>query len=97
MDERTPAGNAPEEEEGKLFTFDITGPRVLRELAAIGFADIGDFAEIVREGNGVELRIRPSEEIPRRARAAMAGVKQGTRGIEIKLADKLSALEKLGI
>ena len=98
MDDRIGPGGAPltEEEEGKLYTFDITGPRVLRELAAIGFADILDYAEIVREGDGVELRIRPTEEIPRRARSAVAGIKQGTRGVEIKLADKLSALEKLG-
>lgn len=69
---------------------------MLRELAAIGFYDIRDVAEIVREGDSVELRIRPTDEMPRRGRAAIAGVKQGTRGVELKLGDKLGALEKLG-
>ena len=71
----------------------INPGRVLRELAGIGFADILDYVAVTPEG---ELALRPTEEIPPQARAAVVGIKQGPRGIEIKLADKLSALEKLG-
>ena len=75
----------------------LTGERVLEELAAIGFADIADYYD--EQGN-----MRPLDEIPPRARRAIVGLKIRSLGtgenqrevMEYELADKLTALDKLG-
>ena len=72
---------------------EITRERVLRELADIAFCDIADYCEIT---DGETLVLRPTAALSRSSRAAIVGIKTGTKGIEIKFADKLSALEKLG-
>jgi phage terminase small subunit len=80
----------------------ITQDRVLQELAAIGFADIGDFAGVAvtegldKAGNPIDIRqveIKPTDELDPVQRAAIASIKQGTNGIEVKLNDKIKALE----
>ncbi|MCF0120789.1 MAG: terminase small subunit [Oscillospiraceae bacterium] len=72
---------------------EITKERVLRELADIAFCDIADYCEITEDET---LRLRPTAQLSRSSRAAIAAIKTGTKGVEIKFADKLSALEKLG-
>ena len=70
--------------------------RVLNALCDIGFADITDYVEIVCGDGEPKLRFRDTSDIPPEKRAAIVAVKMGAEGVEIKLADKLSALEKLG-
>ena len=70
--------------------------RVMRELCDIGFADITDYVEVVSDDGEPKLRFRDTSDISPEKRAAIVAIKMGSKGIEIKLADKLSALEKLG-
>lgn len=78
---------------------DISQERVLAELAAIGFADATDFVGIEMQGCGEDsypdIVIKPTDKLPKMKRAAIAGIKQGRSGIEIKLNDKLRALEQI--
>lgn len=71
---------------------EVTADRVLRELAAIGFYDIADYAEI----NGGSVILKATADIPRDKRAAIAGIKETQSGVEVKMADKLKALELIG-
>lgn len=71
---------------------EITQDKVLRELAAIGFYDILDFAEVTPDGVSIKL----TAAIPSEKRGAIAGIKTTQAGIEIKMADKLRALELIG-
>ena len=79
---------------------EVTQDRVLEELAAIAFADINDYVQIStvtiddREIDSVELV--NTGALPKAKRAAIAGIKQGANGIELKLYDKEKALEMLG-
>lgn len=72
----------------------ITSDNILSQLAAIAKADIADYVEIV-DGNAV---LKPLDKLPPRKRAAVAYVKNaaGSKGAEIKLYDKMHALELLG-
>lgn len=71
---------------------EITQDMVLDELAAIGFARGTDYAQTTE--NGVALT--PTSELNDRQRAAVVSVKETQFGVEIKLADKVKALELLG-
>lgn len=71
---------------------EITQDRVLTELAKIGFADVTDFLSIEHD----EVKIKSTTEIPTHKLGAIAAVKEGTKGIEIKLNDKGKALELIG-
>ena len=64
---------------------EITQDRVLKELAAIAFAKATDYAEVKDTANLDEQQIR-----------AIAGIKEGKFGIEVKLNNKEQALELLG-
>ena len=64
---------------------------VLSELCAIAFSDYTDF---VRVEDG-EVRITDTADLDRRRRAAIAGIKDTGKGIEIKLHEKQKALELL--
>lgn len=75
---------------GKL---EITQERVLEELAAIAFANGTDFATINRNGL---VRLTPTSELPEEKKKAVASIKEGQYGTEIKLHDKVRALELLG-
>ncbi len=70
----------------------ICPERVIKELAAIGFAQATDFLFI--ENN--ELVIRPTKELSRDDRAAIASVERTSNGIRVKFYDKMKALELLG-
>lgn len=72
---------------------EITQEKVLEELAAIGFANGTDFVEVNASGL---LSVKPTKDIPAQKRPAIAGIKYTKDGIEIKLYDKVRALELLG-
>lgn len=71
---------------------EVTQDRVIEELAAIAFARATDFAEV--KDNTV--LIRNTSELSDEQIRAIAGIKYGKFGIELKLSDKEKALELLG-
>lgn len=71
---------------------EITQDRVLRELAAIAFADVTDIVSY----NGGHVVIKPTEELPRETRKIISGIKEGQFGTEVKTYDRIRALELLG-
>lgn len=72
---------------------EITQEKVLEELAAIAFANGTDFVTVTATGL---LDIKPTSKVPREKLPAIAGIKYNQLGIEIKLHDKVRALELLG-
>ena len=72
---------------------EITQERVLEELASIAFSNGADFAKVTETGH---VRIVPTEELPEEKRRAIASIKEGQFGTEIKTYDKVLALEMLG-
>lgn len=66
----------------------ISAEHVLLEMAVLGFSNIFDYIEVV-DG---EQRLK---KIPPEVQGAVSGVKVTKNGIEIKLHDKLKALEFL--
>lgn len=75
---------------------EVTQDKVVQELAAIAFADIADYVQVKDHGGLPMVEIVPTEDIPADKRAAIASIKQGNNGIEVKLHNKLDALDKLG-
>lgn len=71
---------------------EITQDRVLEELAAIAFARATDFAE-AKDGCVI---IKDTAGLTEQQIKAIAGIKEGKFGIELKLNDKEKALELLG-
>ena len=71
---------------------EITQDMVLQELAAIAFANATDFAQIV---NG-RVILTNTADLSEEQMKAIAGIKRGKNGIELKLNDKEKALELLG-
>ena len=71
---------------------EITQDRVLEELAAIAFARATDYAEVKDEC----VRIKDTDALDEQQIRAIAGIKEGKYGIELKLNDKEKALELLG-
>ena len=71
---------------------EITQDRVLNELASIAFAKATDYAE-VRDG---QVIIKNTADLSDTMVRAIAGIKEGRNGVEIKLNDKGKALELLG-
>lgn len=71
---------------------EITQDRVLEELAAIAFARATDYAEV----KGECVRIKDTDSLTDQQIKAIAGIKEGKFGIELKLNDKEKALELLG-
>lgn len=84
---------------------EISQDRVVKELARIAFADASDYACIEtymyenKEGTLSPIQVVSPKDtgvLSDDQRAAIAGIKQGANGIEIKLHDKIKALELLG-
>ena len=71
---------------------EITQDRVLQELAAIAFAKVTDYAEVKDEC----VKIKDTKDLDEQQIRAIAGIKEGKFGIEVKLNDKEKALELLG-
>lgn len=83
---------------------EISQDRVVKELARIAFADVTDYAKVKNytlDKGGLKV-VRKMVSVVRTTdltddqRAAIAGIKEGANGIEIKLHDKIKALELLG-
>ena len=70
----------------------ITQDRVLAELSAIAFAKATDYVEVDDDGS---VKIKPTAELTEEQKKAIASIKEGANGIEIKLVDKTKALEML--
>lgn len=71
----------------------ITQDMVLRELAAIGFSNVTDYVRI--DQNGL-VCLTPTDNLTREQQRAISAIKDGKYGVELRLHDKLSALEQLG-
>lgn len=71
---------------------EITQDRVLKELSKIGFLDATGFVKIQ---NG-RVFIESTDNLSPDQKAAIAGIKETQMGIEVKLHDKLKALELIG-
>ena len=70
----------------------ITQDRVLAELSAIAFAKATDYVDVDEDG---AVKIKPTAGLTEEQKKAIAGIKEGANGIEIKLVDKTKALEML--
>jgi len=68
----------------------VTPARVLEELAAIAFADLGDYVRIIDGAPVVDLG-----ELPAGATRAIASIDETSSGIRFKLHDKQAALVTL--
>lgn len=84
---------------------EVTQERVVTELARVAFADATDYAQVetrmIEKDDGTEVSyqtvtLKNTAELSPEQRAAIAGIKQGANGIEVKLCDKIKALELLG-
>lgn len=92
---------------------EITQDRVLKELAAIAFANATDFVQVTEkplynsdgekmlDNSGKiimipDVEITETEKLRPEQKKAIASIKQGRNGIEVKLNDKTKALELLG-
>ena len=73
----------------------ITKERLLEQLAAAAFSDYSRFCKVVCEGGTQVLEVTDTSLLTRSDRLAVAAVKAGTKGIEVKLYDKLKAVEML--
>ena len=71
---------------------EVTQDRVIAELAAIAFAKATDYVSIKDD----EVLLRDTDKLTEAQVRAIAGIKQGKNGIELKLNDKEKALELLG-
>lgn len=76
----------------RMKRLEITGDRVLNELAKIAFTDTTDIIDLAK---GV-LTIEDFEALSPEQRACIQSAKKTKEGIEIKLYDKIAALTKLG-
>lgn len=71
---------------------EVTQDRVLQELVYIAFAKVTDYAEVQNN----EVKIKDTDGLTEEQIRAIAGIKEGKFGIELKLNDKEKALELLG-
>lgn len=74
----------------------ISQERIIQELASIAFANGADFAEVIELGGLQTVTFKATEELPAEKRAAIASIKSGSSGMEVKTYDKLRAMELLG-
>lgn len=71
---------------------EITQDMVIKELAAIAFSRATDYAAV----KGGTVCIKDTDSLTDNQIRAIAGIKEGANGIEVKLNDKEKALELLG-
>nr|DAY39622.1 MAG TPA: Terminase small subunit [Caudoviricetes sp.] len=84
---------------------EVSQERVVKELARIAFANIADYLHVETQtrtkDDGTEVTYQTvmfneTQELSADQRAALAVVKQSVNGFELKLHDKIKALELLG-
>ncbi|MBQ4363861.1 MAG: terminase small subunit [Oscillospiraceae bacterium] len=74
----------------------ITKEMILNEICAIAFSDYTEFVRAEEdEDGGTSVYVVPSHRLTKAQKAAVSMIKAGTRGVELKLYDKLKALELL--
>lgn len=71
---------------------EISQDRVLKELAAIGFAKATDYVQI-RDGC---VHLTETDALAEEQRRAISSIKEGKFGVELRLHDKLRALQMIG-
>lgn len=71
---------------------EVTQDMVVKELASIAFAKATDYVTI-KSGT---VKIKDTDQLTDNQIRAIAGIKEGTNGVEIKMNDKEKALELLG-
>lgn len=78
---------------------EVSQDRVVEELAKIAFASVTDYVtveeKIVGKHIGKHVVVKSTCDISRELLGAVASIKEGTNGIEVKLHDKVRALEDL--
>ncbi|MCM1579226.1 MAG: terminase small subunit [Ruminococcus sp.] len=75
----------------------ISKKRIMAEIAAIAFSDFTKYVRVEDvPGEGQVLTVTDSGSLSCDCRRAVCSIKAGTKGIEVKLYDKLRALELLG-
>ncbi len=72
-------------------TNEVTRQKVLEELACIAFSRATDYVTV----QGGKAAPVDSDRLSDAAARAIVSIKEGTRGVEVKLGDKLRALELL--
>ena len=84
---------------------EVTQDRVVKELARVAFADASDYVCVEtltyenEDGTVSPIQVvspKDTDTLSDDQRAAIASIKQGANGVEVKLCDKLKALELLG-
>lgn len=86
-----------EEFKGRQERTQITGDKVIGELAKIAFSDAADYAQVVKDGFGhIMLSLTPTAELSADQRAALACIEETQAGIKVRTHDKVKALELLG-
>lgn len=71
---------------------EVTQDRVIQELATIAFSKVTDYVTVQ---DGV-VKVENTDNLTEEQIRAIAGIKEGKFGIEVKLNDKEKALELLG-
>lgn len=82
----------------------VSAKDVLRELTKVAFANTTDYVNVIDKeynDNGVikqykAVDIESTDMLPLDKKVAIASIKQGANGIEMKLHDKVKALELIG-
>ncbi len=75
---------------------EITQDKVLNELEKIGFANIDDYVVVDSSSGYDKVIIKDTKDIPDDRISAISSIKQGANGVEVKLHDKVRALENIG-
>lgn len=75
---------------------EVTQDRVVQELAAIAFSRATDYVTVKSNGSEAIVCIKSTDELTEEQVKAIAGIKEGANGVEIKLNSKEKALELLG-
>jgi phage terminase small subunit len=74
----------------------ITQDMVVEELAKIAFSKIDDYVEVDDSTGSNNVIVKATRDVQEERISAVSSIKQGSNGIEIKLHDKVRALENLG-
>lgn len=80
----------------RQYRTEVTQDMVVKELAAIAFSKATDYVEIRSDGMCSIVVVKPTTDLSEQQIRAIAGIKEGKNGIELKLNDKERALELLG-
>lgn len=80
-------------QEARMKRLEMKQDDVLQELYKIARAQVTDFVYIKNDGC---VALNPTDVLTEDQRCVVAGIKEGANGTEIKLHDKMKALEMIG-